>query len=103
MKYIEIDGVPQPCDNDNIEEWTRALESNRLVKQETIGNIFVSTVFLGVNHQFGDGPPLVYETMTFGNDALSICERYSTRPEAIAGHAEVAEQVKQFLGEDTSC
>jgi hypothetical protein len=39
------------------------------VKQDVIedGNIGISTVFLGLDHRhFGDGPPLLFETMVFG-------------------------------------
>jgi hypothetical protein len=28
-------------------------------------HIWVSTVWLGINHSFGDGPPLIFETMVF--------------------------------------
>lgn len=30
-----------------------------------IGDYIVSTVDLGLDHSFGDGPPLYYETMIF--------------------------------------
>ena len=33
---------------------------------EIKGGPRISTVFLGLNHQFGDGPPLLYESMAFG-------------------------------------
>ena len=28
----------------------------------------VSTVFLGMDHQFGEGPPILWETMVFGGE-----------------------------------
>lgn len=48
----------------------------------------VSTVWLGLNHQFGDGPPLIFETMIFGPDSWAdeYCERYATEDAARAGH-----------------
>lgn len=49
----------------------------------------VSTVWLGFDHAFGEGPPMIFETMVFSADSLlqSIyCKRYSTRDEALAGH-----------------
>ena len=52
----------------------------------------VSTVFLALDHRFmGGGPPLVYETMVFGLADFDDreCERYSTRADAIAGHARI--------------
>ncbi len=39
----------------------------------------VSTVFLGLNHRFGDeGEPLVFETMVFGGKFDQRMERYSS-------------------------
>ena len=50
----------------------------------------VSTVWLGLDHQFGDGPPLIFETMVFpSNEDFGDLDsrRYSTEQEAVAGHA----------------
>jgi len=52
---------------------------------------YVSTVFLGLNHAFGSGPPLLFETMVFPSDtdfADEYCERCSTWDEAVIMHAE---------------
>ena len=46
----------------------------------------VSTVFLGIDHNFGDGPPLLFETMIFGGKYDNWQDRYATREEALAGH-----------------
>jgi hypothetical protein len=47
---------------------------------------WVSTVFLWINHQWGDGPPILFETGARCGGKIVICERYSTRQEADAGH-----------------
>ncbi len=47
----------------------------------------VSTVFLGLNHNFGDGLPILWETMIFGGEHSEYQERYSTYEEAVEGHA----------------
>ncbi len=61
-------------------------------------------MFLGIDHNWGDGPPLVYESMVFGLGpggrpdfgADMAQERYSTREEAFAGHGElVAEWLRK--------
>ena len=60
----------------------------------------ISTAWLGLDHQFGAGPPLIFETMVFlpGPDAdgrrtaADECERYSTEAEAIAGHEAIVEK-----------
>ena len=46
----------------------------------------VSTVFLGLDHQHFDGPPLLFETMVFVGEHGDEMERYSTWDEAVAGH-----------------
>lgn len=60
---------------------------HRQVKQTLMGDVDVSTVFLGLDHRFGEGPPLIFETMIFGGEHDEFCERYSTWEEAEAGHA----------------
>jgi hypothetical protein len=49
----------------------------------------VSTVYLGMDHSFGDGPPLLWETMVFPE--ASICERHETLEQAIQGHREICD------------
>lgn len=62
----------------------------KAVKQETLQNgKWISTVWLGLNHRFGAGTPLIFETMVFpskGEFSELDAERYSTEAEAIAGH-----------------
>lgn len=48
--------------------------------------ITVSTVLLGLDHNWGDGPPLIFETMIFGGEYDEYQERYSTREQAEEGH-----------------
>lgn len=67
-------------------EWFER-ERKRFAMQETIAGYFVSTVFLGIDHSFGAGPPLLWETMIFREgDSLDYQERYSTQAEAREGH-----------------
>jgi len=47
----------------------------------------VSTVHLVIDHNFGEGPPLIFETMVFGGAFDEEQERYSTEEEAAEGHA----------------
>lgn len=58
------------------------------------GGARVSTVWLGLDHQFGDGPPLIFETMVFpAESSMDLdCERYSTEEEAKAGHSAMVEK-----------
>ena len=102
-------------------EWAHFFEdfSNRRVRHTRVGPYFVSTVFLGLDHSFGSGPPLLFETMVYipnkhtinlpaiaeiglkgysrevENEFLDIQERCSTWDEAIAQHESVMEQIRQ--------
>ena len=64
-------------------------QAEKVVKQERVWwGGFVSTVWLGLDHSFGDGPPLIYETMVFpphSYDDLK-CDRYPSRKAATIGH-----------------
>lgn len=47
----------------------------------------VSTVWLGLNHNFsGVGPPVIFETMIFGGEKDQWMWRWETEAEALAGH-----------------
>ena len=73
-------------------EWAQKLEIegyNRVEETTLPDGKWVSTVWLGLDHQFGDGPPLIFETMVFqSRDSLDEqdMERYSTIEEAREGH-----------------
>jgi len=54
----------------------------------------ISTVWLGLNHQYGDGPPVIFETMVFGGGLDQDAERWCTEEEARAGHERWVEKVR---------
>ena len=78
-------------------EWARWFENadNRRVGETWVGNIRISTVCLGMDHSFGDGPPLWFETMVFGGQLDQEQERYSTLEQAQAGHDLMVERVQE--------
>lgn len=81
----------------------RALDdiaTRRVAYTELSEHCHVSTVFLGLDHQFGQGPPLVFETMVFGGPCDGDQDRYSTWAEAEAGHQRIVERVRERLGLD---
>jgi hypothetical protein len=81
-------------------EWAQSFETRqnqKRVAETTLPNgRWVSTVWLGLNHNYGDGPPLIFETMVFPSKDGPLteldCERYSTEAEALAGHARLVEK-----------
>ena len=91
--YIEIDGEVLLVDN--LTEWMDLFyASDRNVMKTELPGVNISTVFLGINHQWGRGPPILYETMVFGGEHDEYTERYHTREEAINGHESTVKMVK---------
>lgn len=90
MKQYILDRLGNPVEEPDIKKWgewfqnteARVVGFNRLP-----GDIKVSTVFLGLDHSWDGGPPVLWETMIFGGEHDSYQDRYTTRDDAIAGHA----------------
>jgi len=59
--------------------------------------IRVSTVFLGLDHAWGNGPPVLFETMVFGGPCDGDQARYATWGQAEQGHEMVVARVRQAL------
>lgn len=78
--------------------WAAWFETaDRRVARDEIGGCVVSTVFLGLDHRFGPGLPILFETLVFGapDDFVEIDgRRYSTWAAAEAGHREFVERLK---------
>jgi hypothetical protein len=80
-------------------------KDRRRVAFTDLGFCTVSTVFLGIDHNFfGDGPPILFESMVFANKAPGatfpeelegMMDRYCTWDEAEAGHEAMVAQVRQ--------
>jgi hypothetical protein len=85
IEYYDKQGKPLTRDEYHalLEDIGREYKRVALTK---IGDIEISTVWLGLDHQYGDGAPLIFETMQFGGDSNFDCERWSTIDEAVAGH-----------------
>lgn len=88
--HYRRDGTPYPDTHRGLLEWARDFEDkkNKRVARDTLKNgIFVSTVWLGLDHNFSGEPPLIFETMVFSDKGDELDrERYSTEKQAIAGH-----------------
>lgn len=101
-KFILEHGEPKEV---GLMEWADWFQTaNRVVSQDTVGEIMVSTVFLGLDHQWGDGPPLLFETMFFGVGSDSLPQeirdfqmRYSTVDEALDGHIAALQRIEAYV------
>lgn len=78
----------------DIDRWALLMQDRRyqVLVQDHVGPYMVSTVWLGIDHNFDEGPPLIFETMVFKTDSVEG-RRYTTEEEALAGHAELLNEV----------
>jgi hypothetical protein len=97
---------PVEVDLDNPESlfaWARMFGSDdRQVALTVVApGVSVSTVFLGLDHNFSErGPPLVFETMTFDDYGSTDCWRYATWDQALAGHERAVANVRALIFKD---
>jgi hypothetical protein len=81
--------------------------SYKRVDHTEVGPFVVSTVWLGLDHSFGfgDGRPVIFESMTFTKAAWRghapmhelDADRYCTEEEAQAGHQAMVKRAKKLL------
>ena len=91
--YYDWDGHPIA-----LRQWAELMEANldRHVADDMVGDVRVSTVWLGLNHNWsGQGPPLIFETMVFGGVHDEEQWRYPSHHAALAGHDQVVTMVRK--------
>lgn len=89
-------GNPVPTDDMSAANALLRDVAKRRVARDDIGGAIISTVFLSLDHQYdAGGPPLVFETLVIGGPMDQEMDRYSTRAEAIAGHADMIRRVQE--------
>lgn len=104
-KYILVN--KKPVEVIDLLKWARMTESsNRRIALTEIGDIKISTVFLGMDFSFIPASmrnekikPLLFETMIFGGKLDKEMERYCTYGQAERGHKRWVKKVKESLDE----
>jgi hypothetical protein len=86
---LDADGNAVPATD--LYAWSKWLltDPNRTLKLDELPNgITVSTVFAGIDINIcRPGPPTLWETAIFGGPHNEYQERYTSRDDALAGHA----------------
>lgn len=80
--------------------WAKWFETaDRHVAKTDVGTMHVSTVFLGIDHSFGGGPPLLFETMIFGmpEGQDEYQERCSTWEQAEGMHERAVAHARSLM------
>jgi len=106
MYYI-LDEFGNPVEESDIIKWGEWFSKNnhrRTIRKTRIGDdaILVSTVFLGINHNFiMEGEPLIFETMVFCKNELNPMHnyqlRYSNSVSAVSGHKKIVDTIKASI------
>lgn len=75
-------------------EWFKANAQNRSIERTHINEkLYVSTVFLGLDHSFCDDSPVLWETMVFRDGNGEETDRYVSEEDAIEGHKRMVDEV----------
>lgn len=101
VEYYVLDeaGVPRP--EADITAWARWFETSieqRRVAWTEIGETHVSTVFLGIDHNWVSSPPILYETMIFGGEHDQYQRRHHTAAQAMAHHDQLVAALRDGVG-----
>jgi hypothetical protein len=105
---LDDDHNPVAVDMKRAEKWMRDQYERDTLKHVAftdINGVTVSTVFLMMDHNFfGDGPPILFETMVFNHpftgdnpipEGFENLRRYRTWEEAKRGHDEMVALVRR--------
>lgn len=105
MIHYRIEGhdVVEEPDYFKWAQWFETSMPARIVGHTQVGAWAISTVFLGLDHNFSrQGPPILFETMAFGPDGADGDEqqRWATYSDAVAGHRRWVEEYRAKQGPD---
>jgi hypothetical protein len=103
--FLNEDHTYKPC---TLMEWANQTdilwkENKKHVADEEINGKRVSTVWLGRDHNYLGGCPLLFETMVFDKqlaDSSIYMDRYTTWDEAVKGHQKAITWVLNGCKED---
>ncbi len=96
LYYLNEDHTYRAC---SLEEWSDQIEhrqknKTKHIAHDLINGKTISTIWLGINLNYGEGPLHLFETMVFDEAGLSIyLERFSTWDKAEEGHRKAIEWV----------
>jgi hypothetical protein len=98
--YILDGHTPIPADDMGLVAWSlwfADIRNRRVVYTELSDRVHISTVFLGTDHSWGEGPPILFESMIFVDGNGGQMDRYCTWDEAMAGHNALVVHAQQIV------
>lgn len=97
-KYLLENKRVIPCKNLDWVAWAKWFATcDSKVNKTIIGESVVSTIFLGVDHSDGCGPPILFESMVFGGELDQEIERCSTWEQAEEMHDSMCKRVANTI------
>jgi hypothetical protein len=99
MWYILKRGIPVKAKSFKHYNYWSLNSKYKCVKQEHVGDIFISTVFLGLDHGHNSNIPVLWETMIFGGEHDQYMNRYSLMEDAVKGHQLALNLVNKLINE----
>lgn len=90
---LDNDRNPVKTSIDKYIEWEKGNPDARKLRRDEVGESRISTVFLGLDHSWGDEPPVLWETLVMGGDNSDYMERYTSEADAIAGHNSILKNI----------
>jgi hypothetical protein len=78
--------------------WFERIENRTIGYTEIVSGTTVSTIFIGIDHRhYGEGPPVLFETMVFGGPLDGEIFRYSSYDDAETGHAATVRRARAAI------
>lgn len=102
MTYYILDADNHPMETDLLTwgKWFERIENRTVAWTQITSETWVSTVFLGLDHNhFGEGPPILFETMIFGGPEDEYQWRYSSWDDAETGHKAAVRKAREAIGQ----
>lgn len=94
-RWYTLNELDEPVEEPDIIKASRWLENNleqRQIAYTKFGECFLSTVFLGLDHNYRCGTPILFESLWFGGPMDGDMRRYHTKQEALEGHEEMLKE-----------
>ena len=88
MAWYILNKENQPVRSTTIDyvKWLEENPERIAVKQEHVDDVYISTVFLGLNYSWESDISGLWETMIFGGEHDQYQERYTSYEDALEGH-----------------
>lgn len=105
LRHYVLDENGEPVEEPDMSRWAffYGSRSSRRIARTNLGRAYVSTVFLGLDHNFFGGDPILWETMIFvhgdrgGSSGYPMRRCGGSREQAIAMHNETVKMARRLI------